>query len=73
MDLNIVIVVCIAFVFLLIVYNLIKPKCKNLIKKDWSGIQNATKKGTMPVRNWSLTIFQLSIYFEGRLDITLNL
>ena len=37
------------------------------------GIQNASKKWTMPVRNWNLTISQLSIYFEGRLDKTLNL
>jgi len=45
------------------------------------GIQNASKKWTapegstlgVPVRNWSLTISQLSIYFEGRLDKTLNL
>ena len=37
------------------------------------GIKNAEEKWTMSVRNWSLTISQLSIYFEGRLDKTLNL
>ena len=37
------------------------------------GIQNASKKWTMPVRNWSLTISQLAIHFEGRLDKALNL
>jgi transposase-like protein len=37
------------------------------------GIQNASKKWTMSVRNWSLTISQLAIHFEGRLDKALNL
>jgi len=32
------------------------------------GIKNASKKWTMPVRNWSLTISQLAIFFEGRLE-----
>jgi hypothetical protein len=40
------------------------------------GIQNAAKKWTapagstlgVPVRNWSLTISQLAIFFEGRID-----
>jgi len=36
-------------------------------------IQNAQKKWTMLIRNWSLTISQPSIYFEGRLDKDLNL
>jgi len=27
----------------------------------------------MPIRNWSLTLSQLSIFFEGRLDKYLNL
>ena len=37
------------------------------------GIQNASKKWTMPIWNWSLTISQLAILFEGRLDDSLNL
>ena len=37
------------------------------------GIQNAEKKWTMPIRNWSLTISQLSTHFEGRLNKALNL
>ena len=49
------------------------PNDNSLLKLLFMGIQNATKKWTMPVRNWSLTISQLSIYFEGRLDKTLNL
>lgn len=49
------------------------PNDNILLKLLFMGIQNASKKWTMPVRNWSLTISQLSIYFEGRLDKTLNL
>ena len=49
------------------------PNDNSLLKLLFMGIQNATKKWTMPIRNWSLTISQLSIYFEGRLDKTLNL
>jgi len=37
------------------------------------GIQNAQKKWTMPMKNWSLTISQLAIFFEGRLDKALEL
>jgi transposase-like protein len=37
------------------------------------GIQNASKKWTMPMRNWSLTISQLAIFFEGRLEGKLDL
>jgi len=37
------------------------------------GIQNAEKKWTIPVRNWNLTLSQLAIFFEGRLDKALNL
>jgi len=37
------------------------------------GIQNAQKKWTMPVRNCSLTISQLAIHFDGRLDDALDL
>jgi len=36
-------------------------------------IQNAEKKWTMPIRNWNLTLSQLAIFFEGRLDKALNL
>jgi len=35
-------------------------------------IQNIQKKWTMPVPNWSLTISQLDIYFEGRLNLPLK-
>ena len=39
-----------------------------LTKLLYLGIQNAQKKWTMPIRNWSLTLSQLTIFFEGRLD-----
>ncbi len=39
-----------------------------LTKLLYLGIQNAQKKWTMPIRNWSLTLSQLAIFFEGRLD-----
>lgn len=49
------------------------PNDDSLLKLLYMGIQNAQKKWTMPIRNWSLTISQLAIYFEGRLDNALNL
>jgi len=49
------------------------PNDESLLKLLYMGIQNAQKKWTMPIRNWSLTISQLAIYFEGRLDDALNL
>ena len=49
------------------------PNDNSLLKLLFMGIQNASKKWTMPVRNWSLTISQLAIHFEGRLDKALNL
>jgi len=44
------------------------PNENSLLKLLYLGIKNASKKWTMPVRNWSLTISQLAIFFEGRLD-----
>lgn len=49
------------------------PNDNSLLKLLFMGIQNAQKKWTMPVRNWSLTISQLAIHFEGRLDDALDL
>ena len=43
------------------------PNENSLLKLLYLGIKNASKKWTMPVRNWSLTI-SLAIFFEGRLD-----
>ena len=49
------------------------PNQDSLLKLLYLGIQNASKKWTMPVQNWSLTISQLAIFFEGRLDDELGL
>jgi transposase-like protein len=49
------------------------PNQNSLLKLLYMGIQNASKKWTMPVQNWSLTISQLAIFFEGRLDKELKL
>ncbi len=44
------------------------PNETALTKLLYLGIKNASKKWTMPIRNWSLTLSQLAIFFEGRLD-----
>ena len=49
------------------------PNDESLLKLLFMGIQNAQKKWTMPIRNWSLTISQLAIHFDGRLDDALDL
>jgi transposase-like protein len=49
------------------------PNQNSLLKLLYMGIQNASKKWTMPIQNWSLTISQLAIFFEGRLDKELKL
>ena len=36
-------------------------------------IQNASKKLTMPLQNWNLTLTQLPIFFDGRLDDVLDI
>lgn len=49
------------------------PNQDSLLKLLYLGIQNASKKWTMPIQNWSLTISQLAIFFEGRLDKELSI
>ena len=44
------------------------PNDDSLLKLLFMGIKNAQEKWTMPIRNWSLTLSQLAIHFEGRLD-----
>lgn len=44
------------------------PNENSLLKLLYMGIKNASVKWTMPVRNWNLTLSQLAIFFEGRLD-----
>jgi len=49
------------------------PNEDSLLKLLYAGIQNASKKWTIPIQNWSLTLSQLAIYFEGRLDNVLEI
>jgi transposase-like protein len=49
------------------------PNQDSLLKLLYMGIQNASKKWTMPIQNWSLSISQLAIFFEGRLDKELKI
>ena len=49
------------------------PNENSLLKLLYMGIQNASQKWTMPLQNWNLTLSQLSIYFEGRIDDVLDI
>jgi hypothetical protein len=49
------------------------PNENSLLKLLYLGIQNASKKWTMPIRNWNLALSQLAIFFDGRLDDALEL
>lgn len=49
------------------------PNKDSLLKLLYMGIKNAKEKWTQPVHNWSQTISQLAIFFEGRLDDYLEL
>ena len=49
------------------------PDHNSLLKLLYLGIQNASKKWTMPIHNWNLTLSQLAIFFKGWLDDALDL
>ena len=49
------------------------PNENSLLKLLYMGILNAQKKWTMLIKNCSLTLYQLDIFFEGRLDKYLKL
>lgn len=49
------------------------PNENSLLKLLYVGIQNASKKWNRPIQNWNLTLSQLAIYFEGRLDKVLEI
>lgn len=49
------------------------PNENSLLKLLFMGIKNATKKWNMPMWNWNLTLSQLAIFFEGRLDDELKI
>ncbi len=45
------------------------PADDALLKLVYLAYKNISKKWTQPLQNWSLTISQLSIHFEGRLQL----
>ena len=45
------------------------PSDDALLKLVYLAYKNISKKWTQPLQNWSLTVSQLSIYFEGRLTL----
>jgi putative transposase len=45
------------------------PSDDALLKLVYLAYKNISKKWTQPLQNWSLTVSQLSIYFEGRLKL----
>jgi transposase-like protein len=49
------------------------PNEDSLLKLLYAGSQNASKKWTRPIQNWNLTLSQLAIYFDGRLDGVLEI
>lgn len=46
------------------------PTDEAALKLLWLGLQNAEKKWTMPIQNWSLALNQLAIIFDGRVPIS---
>lgn len=49
------------------------PNENSLLKLLYLGLLNAQEKWTMPIHNWNLTLSQLAIYFEGRLNHVVTL
>lgn len=45
----------------------------SLLKLLYAGILKASERWTHPIQNWNLTLSQLSIHFEGRLDDYIDL
>lgn len=45
----------------------------SLLKLLYAGMLNASEKWTHPVQNWNLTLSQMAIHFQGRLDKALDI
>lgn len=45
----------------------------SLLKLLYAGVLNASERWTHPVQNWNLTLSQMAIHFEGRLENYLDL
>ena len=40
----------------------------SLLKLLYAGMLKVSERWTLPIQNWNLTLSQLSIHFEGRLE-----
>ncbi|ETE47436.1 Transposase for insertion sequence element ISRM3 (plasmid) [Salmonella enterica subsp. enterica serovar Infantis str. 119944] len=49
------------------------PNENSLLKLLYLGLMKAQEKWTMPIQSWNLTLSQLAIYFEGRLNKVMTL
>ncbi len=49
------------------------PNENSLLKLLYAGILKVSERWTHPVQNWNLTLSQMAIHFEGRLDLVLDL
>lgn len=49
------------------------PNENSLLKLLYAGVLNASEKWTHPVQNWNLTLSQMAIHFDGRLEKYLDL
>ncbi|EMZ3833575.1 transposase, partial [Salmonella enterica] len=49
------------------------PNENSVLKLLYLGLMNAQEKWTMPIQIWNLTLSQLAIYFEGRLNNVMTL
>ena len=49
------------------------PNENSLLKLLYLGLMNAQAKWTMPIQGWNLTLSQLAIYFDGRLNNVMTL
>ncbi|SUG74904.1 Transposase for insertion sequence element ISRM3 [Salmonella enterica] len=49
------------------------PNENSLLKLLYLGLMNAQEKWTMSIQSWNLTLSQLAIYFEGRLNNVMTL
>lgn len=45
----------------------------SLLKLLYAGVLKASEKWSMPVQNWNLTLSQMAIHFDGRLDHALDI
>jgi transposase-like protein len=44
-----------------------------LLKLLYLTVQNVTIKWSQPIMNWSVTVSQLAVFFEGRLILALEI